>query len=162
MKEAFLQALDEAGLTFGEVTTTAGVYDLQNRLLNGREPDHNITLCTFTEYFPAVATTDILCRVADVLTCKPSELAFACVPKLHIRRVGDHEADSARRAAELGDGTLEAREVSDALDYIDLFLHSTLLTEMNETILKQHSIKVYHGCQVAVEKVLEKGGALGK
>lgn len=162
MKEAFLQALDQAGLTFGQVTTTAGVYDLQSQLLKGREPEHNVTLCSFSEYFPAVATTDILCRVADVLTCKPSELAFACVPKLHIRRVGDHEADSARRAAELGDGTLEAREVADALAYIDLFLHSSLLTELNETIIKQHSIKAYHGCRVAVAKVLQKGGALGK
>ena len=67
------------------------------------------------EEVPAVATTDILGRVSDVLTCKPSELAFACLPKLHIRRVGDHEADSARRAAELGDGTLEAREVEEGL-----------------------------------------------
>ena len=161
MKTAFLQALDQAGLQFGEVNTTQGVYDLQAKLLRGHEPDHPVTLCSFTEYFPAVATTDILSRVADVLTCKPSELAFACVPKLHIRRVGDHEADSARRAAELGDGTLEAREVEDALAYIDLFLQSSLFMEMNESILKQNSLKVYHGCQVAVEKVLQKGGALG-
>ena len=162
MKTAFLQALDQAGLTFGQVTTMQGIYDLQKKLLSDKEPDDAITLCSFEEYFPAVATTDVLSRVADVLTCKPSELAFACLPKLHIRRVGDHEADSARRAAELGDGTLEAREVEDALHYVKLFFNSSLLTEMNESIQKQHTLEVYHGCRVAVAKVLQKGGALGK
>ena len=68
-------------------------------------------LITSQDYFPAVATTDILSRVADALCCKPSELAFYPVPKLMIRRVGDHEAYSALRASELGDGTLELREV---------------------------------------------------
>ena len=36
--------------------------------------------------------------------------SFAEVPKLHIRRVGAHEAHSAVRAQELGDGTVECRE----------------------------------------------------
>ena len=35
------------------------------------------------------------------------------VPKLHIRRVGAHEAHSAVRAQELGDGTVECREAGD-------------------------------------------------
>eukprot|EP00977_Amphora_coffeiformis_P014311 scaffold3953_cov169-Amphora_coffeaeformis.AAC.32 len=164
MKTAFLQALDEAGLPFGQITTMQGVYDLQKKLLGDKEPDNSVTLCCFSkkDYFAAVATTDVLSRVADVLTCKPSELAFACLPKLHIRRVGDHEADSARRAAELGDGTLEAREVEDALDYVKLFMNSTLLSEMCEAIQKQQTLEVYDGCRVAVAKVLQKGGALGK
>ena len=72
-----------------------------------------MTLFAFPDYFPAVATTDILCRIADVLVSKPSELAFYPVPKLHIRRVGDHEAFSAVRSSELGDGTLEARPPRD-------------------------------------------------
>lgn len=54
-----------------------------------------MTLFAFKEYFPAVAATDVLTRVADVLACKPSELAFYPVPKLMIRRVGDHEQVSA-------------------------------------------------------------------
>lgn len=41
--------------------------------------------------------------VADILCCKPSELAFYPVPKLMIRRVGDHEAHSATRAVRLID-----------------------------------------------------------
>lgn len=36
--------------------------------------------------------------VADILCCKPSEMAFYPLPKLMIRRVGDHEAHSATRA----------------------------------------------------------------
>lgn len=39
--------------------------------------------------------------VADILCCKPSELAFYPLPKLMIRRVGDHEAHSATRAVRL-------------------------------------------------------------
>lgn len=68
-----------------------------------------VLLCAFDSYFPAVATTDIMCRAADVLACKPSELAFYPIPKLMIRRVGDHEQFSAIRAYELGDGTREVR-----------------------------------------------------
>ena len=39
-----------------------------------------------------------------------------------IRRVGDHEAYSALRASELGDGTLEVREIADAMAYVNLFV----------------------------------------
>ena len=138
------------------------------QLRAGGEPKCAVTLFAYDDYFPAVATTDLLCRVADVLCCKartpstqlyatscykllprrsthpgsllapqPSELAFYPIPKLMIRRVGDHEARytrdaremhrrravpeasmasrwqaySALRASELGDGTLELREV---------------------------------------------------
>jgi hypothetical protein len=46
-------------------------------------------LFAFDEYFMAVATTDILCNVIDVLVCKPSELAFLSHSQtLMIRRVG--------------------------------------------------------------------------
>ena len=54
-----------------------------------------MTLFAFADYFPAVATTDLVGRVADVLCAKPSELAFYPIPKLNIRRVGDHEACAA-------------------------------------------------------------------
>lgn len=156
MKTAFLQVLDECGLDFDSVTSTQGVYEFQKKLLDGREPTKSVTLFTFEEYFPAVATTDILCRVADVLSCKPSELAFYCIPKLHIRRVGDHEADSAKRACELGDGTLEAREIGDAMDYVNLFLSSSdLLVSMNQAIINNNKIGLYNGCKKAVSMALE-------
>lgn len=157
MKTAFLQVLDECGLVFDTVSTTEGVYAFQKKLLDPKkEPSKNVTLFAFDEYFPAVATTDILSRVSDVLSCKPSELAFYCIPKLHIRRVGDHEADSAKRASELGDGTLEAREIKDAMDYVDLFLNQTdLLVSMNEAIMNNNKIGIYDGCRKAVELAIQ-------
>jgi hypothetical protein len=84
-------------------------------------------------------------------------LAFYCIPKLHIRRVGDHEADSARRAAEAGDGSLEAREVSDALRYLELILQqpSDLLTSWNEAIMQNNKIGIYDGCKNAVQFAIE-------
>jgi hypothetical protein len=157
MKTAFLQVLDESSLSFETVQDTAGVRSFQQKLLTDKnEPNKDVTLFAFDEYFPAVATTDILCRVADVLSCKPSELAFYCVPKLHIRRVGDHEAASAKRSSELGDGTLEARELEDALAYLDLFLASPdLLKSMNEAIINNNKIGIYDGCRKAVELALK-------
>mmetsp|Transcript_32951 Transcript_32951/g.80094 ORF Transcript_32951/g.80094 Transcript_32951/m.80094 type:complete len:565 (+) Transcript_32951:489-2183(+) len=154
MKKAFVDVLTKCDLDYDTVTTTQGVRDFQSNLLNDRsEPDKAITLFAFDEYFPAVATTDILCRVADVLTCKPSELAFYPLPKLHIRRVGDHEADSARRAGELGCGTMEAREISDAMTYMDLFLQkpSDLLISFNEAVMTNNEVGIYDGCKNAVE-----------
>lgn len=156
MKTAFVDVLTKCGLDYDTVTTTQGVYDFQAALLQGKEPNKAITLFAFEEYFPAVATTDILGRVADVLTCKPSELAFYPLPKLHIRRVGDHEADSARRAAELGDGSLEARELDDALRMMQLFLNTPdLLVSMNEQVLQANKIGVYNGCKNAVQWAIE-------
>eukprot|EP00522_Entomoneis_paludosa_P002301 CAMPEP_0172470974 /NCGR_PEP_ID=MMETSP1065-20121228/67576_1 /TAXON_ID=265537 /ORGANISM="Amphiprora paludosa, Strain CCMP125" /LENGTH=525 /DNA_ID=CAMNT_0013229055 /DNA_START=55 /DNA_END=1632 /DNA_ORIENTATION=+ len=153
MKTAFLEALDKSSLEFDTVNSTEGVMAFQGRLLEAKnEPTKNVTLFSFDEYFPAVATTDILSRVSDVLCCKPSELAFYCLPKLHIRRVGDHEADSAKRASECGDGTLEAREVPDAMEYIDLFLNQQdFLINMNEAIVRNNDIGIYDGCKKAVE-----------
>ena len=158
MKTAFLQVLDESGLEFDTVTDTQGVMAFQKTLVDAKkEPAKNVTLFSFDEYFPAVATTDILCRVTDVLSCKPSELAFYCVPKLHIRRVGDHEADSARRAAECGDGTLETREVADAMEYVHLFLNQAdFLVNMNKAIMQNDEIGIYDGCKNAVEMCVAK------
>jgi hypothetical protein len=156
MKEAFEEVLEEIELDYDTITKTEGVYNFQAALLAGKEPRKAITLFAFDEYFPAVATTDILCRVSDVLTCKPSELAFYPIPKLHIRRVGDHEAYSAIRSAELGDGTLEARTIEDAMEYLDLMNTSPdLLVSMNQSILRNKTIGVYDGCKAAVKFAID-------
>ncbi len=47
----------------------------------------------------------------NVLVTKPSELAFYPVPKLFIKRVGGHEQWGAIHSAEIGDGTLECRDM---------------------------------------------------
>ena len=79
------------------------------------------------------------------------------MPKLHIRRVGDHEADSARRAAECGDGTLETREVADAMEYVHLFLNQAdFLVNMNKAIMQNDEIGIYDGCKNAVEMCVAK------
>lgn len=158
MKTAFLQVLDECGVDFETIDSTNGVVNFQERLLKNEnnEPTKAVTLFAFDEYFPAVATTDILCRVTDVLCCKPSELAFYCVPKLHIRRVGDHEADSAKRASELNDGTIEAREISDSMQFLSLFLKTPLLKKMNTAIMNNNKIGLYDGCKNAVEMAVER------
>lgn len=158
MKSAFLKALADCKLDYDTVTTLDGVRKLQETLLDpSKEPSKPVTLFSYDEYFPAVATTDIMSRVSDVLSCKPSELAFYPLPKLHIRRVGNHEAFSATRAAELGDGSIEAREVEDAMDYINLFLNAPdLLVHMNESVIRNNKIGLYDGCKKAVALAVEE------
>jgi len=153
MEVAFMEALDAMGVTdYGRVSTMEGVRKFADNLRAGGSPEHAVTLFAFADYFPAVATTDVLSRVADVLCCKPSELAFYPVPKLMIRRVGDHEAFSAIRASEMGDGTLELREVPEAMAYIDKMDKSpALLTTMNNMIVKNKAAGIYDGCKVAVD-----------
>jgi len=156
MRVAFIDALTSIGADYDVVDTMAGVQAFANKLRKGGSPTKAVTLFAFSDYFPAVATTDVLSRVADVLCCKPSELAFYPVPKLMIRRVGDHEAYSALRASELGDGTLELREVHEAMAYIRLMAEGAdLLTTMNECIIKNNEIGLYDGCKVAVELAQE-------
>jgi hypothetical protein len=67
------------------VNTMSGVEKFTSSLRGGSEPSKPVTLFAFDEYFPAVATTDLLARVSDVLACKPSELAFYPLPKLMLR-----------------------------------------------------------------------------
>lgn len=155
MKTAFVGALDANGMEYDTVTDMNGVREFKENMLTG-EPSKNVTLFTYDDYFTAVATTDILCNVADVLAVKPSELAFYPIPKLMIRRVGDHEAYSALRASELGDGTLEVREVPEAVKYVKLFLTTNLLEVMNKSIDANNKIGVYDGCKNAMRLALER------
>lgn len=158
MKAAFRECLQTVDVGHSEVTNIEGVHELADGLLKGKADSlQPVTLFAFDEYFPAVATTDILCRCSDILVCKPSELAFYPIPKLHIRRVGDHEADSARRACEVGDGSMEARTVEDALHVMTLLSDTPhLLEQMNKSILANHSIQMYHGCANAVALAVGK------
>ena len=73
-----------------------------------------------------------------------------------IRRVGDHEAYSALRASELGDGTLEVREVPLAIKYVNLFLTTNLLEVMNKSISDNNKIGLYDGCKNAMRLALER------
>merc|ERR1712176_1118513 len=150
MKTAFIEVLQAHQVDYDTVSDMSGVRDFKAHALTG-EPNKNVTLFAYSDYFTAVATTDILCNVADVLACKPSELAFYPIPKLMIRRVGDHEAYSALRASELGDGTLELRETSDAVAYVNLCKTPDLLTQMNDCIIANNDVGLYNGCKKAIE-----------
>lgn len=158
MKEAFHELLAQHKIDYDTVSTIHQVYDFQKELLKADDakPKNAVTLFAFDDYFPAVATTDILCRVSDILSCKPSELAFYPIPKILIRRVGDHEADSANRSAELGDGTCEARTVDSAMSYVNLAIDCPdMLTQMNESIIKNNDIGIYSGCKEAVNIAMQ-------
>jgi len=163
MREAFEETLEKIGIKKSAYTTVKdieGVHAFVERLMSGKEPEHSVTLFAFSDYFPAVATTDILIRVADVLCSKPSELAFYPVPKLNIRRVGDHEGFSAIRSSELGDGSPEVREVPDAAEWVRLMAGtSSLLTQINDNIMAQNREGVYNGAKEAVRLAMDLGGS---
>ncbi len=108
--------------------------------------------------FEAVYTTNLLMRVTDVLVTKPSELAFYPVPKLFIKRVGGHEQWGAIHAAEIGDGTIELRDVPHVLQMIDLFItDKEMVKAMCEAIKKNKDMGIYNGAYKVVELAV-KGG----
>jgi hypothetical protein len=161
MRSAMEATLDKMGLSWTRLSTLDEVRAFcAAEALDASEPEEapSVVLCAFESHFEAFATTDLLIRVADVLVTKPSELAFFPVPKLHIRRVGNHEGASALRAAELGDGTPECRKVAEALQMAGFLCDEHALFErMNEDIARNAGAGVYDGSKVAVERALEQG-----
>ena len=101
--------------------------------------------------FEAVYATNLLMRSCDVLVTKPSELAFYPVPKLFIKRIGGHEQWGAIHSAEIGDGTLECRDIPHTLQMIRLFLEdNTTLKDMCENIIRNKSLGIYDGAYEVV------------
>jgi hypothetical protein len=112
----------------------------------------SVTVFHFPNHFEAFSATDVLIQVADILMTKPSELAFFPIPKIFIRRVGDHEAASAFRSTELGEGTMECRKPEHALEMINLFIDSKGIFErMNECVIRNSREGIYDGSKHAVE-----------
>jgi hypothetical protein len=66
------------------------------------------------------------------------------------------------RASELGDGTLEAREIEDCLEYVKLFMKKDFLTSMNEAIIKNNQIGIYDACKNAIRIALERAKEMSK
>jgi len=162
IREGFEVALNESRLDYDLVSDVDGLNGFQEHLSAERnEPRKAVTLFAYNETYPAVMTTDKLINVADVLVCKPSEMAFYPIPKLHIHRVGGHERKSAIRAAEIGDGTMEARTVEDTISTIDMMLSKkSILTNMNRAIEKNKDSGLYDGCKIAVERALERAESM--
>ena len=101
--------------------------------------------------FEAVYCTNLLMRSADVLVTKPSELAFYPVPKLFIKRVGKHEMWGAIHSAEIGEGTLECRDIPHTLQMVDLFMTTDLLEEMCHNLITNKATGIYDGAYKVVE-----------
>ena len=102
--------------------------------------------------FEAVYCTNLLMRSCDVLVTKPSELAFYPVPKLFIKRIGGHEQWGAIHSAEIGDGTLECRDIPHTLQMIRLFKDDdTTLKDMCENIVRNKSLGIYDGAYEVVK-----------
>jgi len=152
MRKAFLGLLSKPGAPEYEMLETLEEVEAAAADPEGLKRRAPVVVCSFANYFPAVAATDILCRAVDVLACKPSELAFYPIPKLMIRRVGDHEQFSAIRAYELGDGTREIREVGDTLQWMGIMMEpgSDVLAEMNRRIIVNGRDGIYDGSKNAV------------
>ncbi|WP_099469444.1 DUF6937 domain-containing protein [Konateibacter massiliensis] len=106
--------------------------------------------------FEAVYCTNLLMRSADVLVTKPSELSFYPIPKLFIKRVGKHEMWGAIHSAEIGDGTLECRDIPHTLQMLQMFLKSdSMLQDMCQNIMNNRQIGIYDGAYKAVELAME-------
>ncbi|WP_034448464.1 DUF6937 domain-containing protein [Butyrivibrio sp. AE2032] len=106
--------------------------------------------------FEAVYATNLLMRSCDVLVTKPSELAFYPVPKLFIKRIGGHEQWGAIHSAEIGDGTLECRDIPHTLQMINLFLEDhTTLEGMCGCIVRNKENGIYDGAYEVVRIAME-------
>ncbi|MCI5874162.1 MAG: hypothetical protein PUJ55_14350 [Clostridiales bacterium] len=106
--------------------------------------------------FEAVYCTNLLMRSCDVLVTKPSELAFYPVPKLFIKRVGGHEQWGAIHAAEIGDGTLECRDIPHTIQMLELFLNEEcMLADMCDCIVKNKAAGIYDGAYRVVELAMK-------
>lgn len=107
--------------------------------------------------FEAVYCTNLLMRSCDVLVTKPSELAFYPVPKLFIKRVGGHEQWGAIHSAEIGDGTLECRDIPHTIQMLELFLQEgNLLSDMCDHIVKNKEAGIYDGAYRVVELAMQQ------
>ncbi len=106
--------------------------------------------------FEAVYATNLLMRSTDVLVTKPSELAFYPIPKLFIKRIGGHEQWGAIHSAEIGDGTLECRDIPHTLQMIELFMNEeTLLFDMCDNIIRNKKMGIYDGAYNVVKLAME-------
>lgn len=107
--------------------------------------------------FEAVYCTNLLMRSCDVLVTKPSELSFYPVPKLFIRRVGKHEMWGAIHSAEVGDGTLECRDIPHTIQMLDLFMEDKdFLISMCENIKKNKTQGLYDGAYKVIELAMNQ------
>jgi hypothetical protein len=104
----------------------------------------------------AIYCTNLLMRSADVLVTKPSELSFYPIPKLFIKREGSHEQWGALHSADIGDGTLECRDIPHTIQMLDMFLRDeNFIGNMCKCIVKNKKNGIYNGAYHVVEAAFE-------
>ncbi len=129
--------------------------DFANRALDENFEVSGIHGFWHKNIFEAVYCTNLLMRSCDVMVTKPSELAFYPIPKLFIRRVGKHEMWGAIHSAEMGDGTLECRDIPHTLQMVKLFMESdSELKNMCESIVSNKASGLYDGAYRVVKAAL--------
>lgn len=107
--------------------------------------------------FEAVYCTNLLMRSADVLVTKPSELSFYPVPKLFIKRVGGHEQWGAIHSAEIGDGTLECRDIPHTIQMLELFMNEkSYIKNMCNAIVSNKKAGIYDGAYHVIELAMQR------
>jgi len=154
VRNHLLDAIEREGLEYSIVQSWKDFKDfLQKYNFSSRkEIEIPLVLFHFPTHSEAFAATDLLIRISDVMVTKPSELAFYPIPKIFIRRVGDHEEKSALYSLELGEGSVECREPEHAYDIMVLFVKSPDISiRMNECVIQHASRGVYDGSKRAVE-----------
>ena len=107
--------------------------------------------------FEAVYCTNLLMRRAEVLVPQPSELSFYPVPKLFIKRVGGHEQWGAIHSAEIGDGTLECRDIPHTIQMLELFMNEkSYIKNMCNAIVSNKKAGIYDGAYHVIELAMQR------
>ncbi len=146
-----LKALETDGTCTTHFDNWADTKAFAEKELTATDTTGKIDVFCHKDIFAAVYTTNLLMRACDVLVTKPSELAFYPVPKLHIRRVGGHEAWGAIRSAENGDGTYELTTVTEASNMArNMIENRDIIPEMCTHIIECKTRGIYDGAYKVV------------
>jgi len=141
-----------AALATEHMNSWADTENFANAALNEETEVTGIHGFWHENIFEAVYCTNLLMRSADVLVTKPSELAFYPIPKLFIKRVGKHEMWGAIHSAEMGEGTLECRDIPHTLQMVEMFLNGkNELKDMCDCIVANKKAGLYDGAYKVVE-----------
>jgi hypothetical protein len=104
----------------------------------------------------AVYCTNLLMRSCDVLVTKPSELSYYPVPKLFIKSICGYEKWGAIHSSEIGDGTLECRDIPHTIQMLDMFLRDEdFIGSMCANIIKNKKNGIYNGAYNVVEAAID-------
>lgn len=131
--------------------------DFSEKALDSANEVTGIHAFYHADIYEAVYCTNLLMRSTDVLVTKPSELAFYPIPKLFIKCVGGHEQWGAIHSAEIGDGTMECRDIPHTLQMMHQFMKDgSLLVQMCDNIMRNKEQGIYDGAYEVVKLAMKK------